>query len=215
MCDTDYSGYVEPGTRLIVRDDGQRWAFDPGSFGLELLTTGGLGTSQRYELLRTPVDVVGWLTESRLTRAAPIYPEQVQVRPSELRRIKELRDTLWEVAVTVVRGEQPDPAQLDLINACAVSPARLELEPTTAIPRWAPMTGTQILGSAAGDAIALIGDERGRLRICQGDDCRLLFLDTSRPGKRRWCSMSRCGNREKVRAYRRRSAGRATGAPAA
>ena len=31
-----------------------------------------------------------------------------------------------------------------------------------------------------------------------------LFLDTSRAGRRRWCSMATCGNRQKVAAYRRR-----------
>ncbi|NEE48667.1 CGNR zinc finger domain-containing protein, partial [Streptomyces sp. SID8455] len=42
------------------------------------------------------------------------------------------------------------------------------------------------------------------IRTCGADDCRLLFVDTSRPGKRRWCSMERCGNRHKVRAHRAR-----------
>ena len=33
---------------------------------------------------------------------------------------------------------------------------------------------------------------------------RLLFVDQSRPGSRRWCSMQRCGNLAKVRSYRDR-----------
>ncbi|TIU06903.1 MAG: CGNR zinc finger domain-containing protein, partial [Mesorhizobium sp.] len=32
--------------------------------------------------------------------------------------------------------------------------------------------------------------------------CGWLFLDTSRGGKRRWCSMRTCGNREKVSRHR-------------
>jgi predicted RNA-binding Zn ribbon-like protein len=40
--------------------------------------------------------------------------------------------------------------------------------------------------------------------MCEGDDCYLMFFDTSRPGNRRWCSMQRCGNRHKVGAYRSR-----------
>nr|WP_312856528.1 CGNR zinc finger domain-containing protein [Phytoactinopolyspora halotolerans] len=31
------------------------------------------------------------------------------------------------------------------------------------------------------------------------------LVDTSRPGKRRWCSMQRCGNLAKVRGHRQRS----------
>ncbi|WP_431965125.1 CGNR zinc finger domain-containing protein [Nocardia sp. bgisy134] len=31
-----------------------------------------------------------------------------------------------------------------------------------------------------------------RIRACTADDCGLLFIDTSRPGHRRWYSMERC-----------------------
>lgn len=41
---------------------------------------------------------------------------------------------------------------------------------------------------------------RERLRSCPR--CEWLFLDTSRGGKRRWCSMQICGNREKVSRHR-------------
>ena len=40
-----------------------------------------------------------------------------------------------------------------------------------------------------------------RVRTCAGHDCDWLFLDTSRNGTRRWCSMETCGNRAKVRRY--------------
>jgi predicted RNA-binding Zn ribbon-like protein len=38
-----------------------------------------------------------------------------------------------------------------------------------------------------------------RVRKC--DNCILHFLDTSKKGTRRWCSMQLCGNRFKVAAY--------------
>lgn len=41
-----------------------------------------------------------------------------------------------------------------------------------------------------------------RLRVCEG--CGTVFLDSSANGSRRWCTMQRCGNRAKVRAYRAR-----------
>lgn len=37
-----------------------------------------------------------------------------------------------------------------------------------------------------------------RIRICEHDDCILHFVDTSKSGKRRWCSMDTCGNRHKA-----------------
>jgi predicted RNA-binding Zn ribbon-like protein len=45
----------------------------------------------------------------------------------------------------------------------------------------------------------------GRLRRCSGPGCVLWFLDTSRNGRRRWCSMAGCGNRAKARAHHART----------
>jgi predicted RNA-binding Zn ribbon-like protein len=35
-------------------------------------------------------------------------------------------------------------------------------------------------------------------------ECGLLFLDTSRPGRRRWCSSTACGGKARAAAYRQR-----------
>jgi predicted RNA-binding Zn ribbon-like protein len=45
-----------------------------------------------------------------------------------------------------------------------------------------------------------------RVRECAGTDCGWLFLDASKAGRRRWCSMEVCGNRAKARRYRERAA---------
>jgi predicted RNA-binding Zn ribbon-like protein len=42
------------------------------------------------------------------------------------------------------------------------------------------------------------------LRRCCNPGCVLLFYDTSRTRRRRWCSMSVCGNRSKVARFARR-----------
>jgi len=44
--------------------------------------------------------------------------------------------------------------------------------------------------------------DRSRVRKCR--QCVLHFVDTSKKGARRWCSMQTCGNRLKVAAYARR-----------
>jgi len=50
----------------------------------------------------------------------------------------------------------------------------------------------------------LLNERHDRLRICGGDDCEWMFLDQSKNGKRRWCSMATCGNEHKVKAFRKR-----------
>lgn len=195
---------MDPGTRLLTGTDGQRYEFDPGSFCLELLLTGGPEPFQHYEMLRTPADFVEWLLDSRLALAAPIVPQQVRVRLTELRDLKEFRDTMWAVASVIARGGRPDSDQLELINQCAELAVRPALDVATGDRRWALITGAHVLGTAARDAIEMIGGPVHRLRECAAEDCSLLFFDSSRPGSRRWCSMRRCGNRVKVKAYRGR-----------
>lgn len=55
----------------------------------------------------------------------------------------------------------------------------------------------------------LQADDPKRLRNCAARHCVLRFYDVSRAGRRRWCSMSLCGDRAKVRADYRRRAGEA------
>jgi predicted RNA-binding Zn ribbon-like protein len=43
-----------------------------------------------------------------------------------------------------------------------------------------------------------------RLRECQGERCGWLFIDSSKSGRRRWCTMEDCGNRAKARRYYQR-----------
>jgi predicted RNA-binding Zn ribbon-like protein len=50
-------------------------------------------------------------------------------------------------------------------------------------------------------------ERRGRVRECGGENCNWLFLDTSRNGRRRWCSMADCGNRAKAKRHYRRTRG--------
>lgn len=51
----------------------------------------------------------------------------------------------------------------------------------------------------------LTSSERSLVRACPGPGCGWLFLD--RRGRRRWCTMATCGNREKVRRFAARQRG--------
>ena len=45
---------------------------------------------------------------------------------------------------------------------------------------------------------------RNRLSICGNPFCRLMFLDLSKSGTRRWCDDAGCGNRNRVKRHRSR-----------
>jgi hypothetical protein len=46
--------------------------------------------------------------------------------------------------------------------------------------------------------------QRDRLSLCGNPHCRLIFLDASKSGTRRWCDDAGCGNRDRVKRHRRR-----------
>jgi hypothetical protein len=49
-----------------------------------------------------------------------------------------------------------------------------------------------------------LGEHADRLKICQNDQCRWLFLDASKNRSRQWCESATCGNRQRVRRFRDR-----------
>ena len=129
--------------------------------------------------------------------------------------MREVRDALWGIALARAGGTDPDPGDVALVNAAAAEPPLVALIAADGTRAWAPgATGARLLATLARDAVELLtGPHADRVRVCGADNCDLVFADTSRPGRRRWCSMDRCGNRHKVRAHRARtpSEGSATG----
>jgi predicted RNA-binding Zn ribbon-like protein len=61
-------------------------------------------------------------------------------------------------------------------------------------------------GILAEVATAMTDGSWERMKACRADDCLWAYYDTAKNQSRAWCSMSSCGNRAKVRAYRARHA---------
>ncbi|MFI1396276.1 CGNR zinc finger domain-containing protein [Streptomyces sp. NPDC020681] len=188
------------GLTLHTRE-GRPYRFDPGALCLELLPTGGPGEYARWEVLHTTADLVRWFGESRL----PTGVEPVVV-DAEVAAARALRDALWALAEGRVFGRAARVADLDVVNAAAAEAPPVPRFTADGRLAWAAgVTGTQLLSAVARDAVELFtGPYADRIRQCGGHNCSLLFVDTSRPGRRRWCVMENCGNRSKVRAHRAR-----------
>jgi predicted RNA-binding Zn ribbon-like protein len=102
----------------------------------------------------------------------------------------------------------PQAEDLAVVNRWATRPvggAALRLQAGQLKLSPAPADGAALLTVVARDGVdVLTGPLAGRLRECARDDCALLFVDKSRAGARRWCSMEACGTQSKMSAYRRR-----------
>jgi predicted RNA-binding Zn ribbon-like protein len=154
------------------------------------------------ERLRSPKDLARWFHESGLTDGEPV------VTAAHLRTARLLREALYRTFTAWRLGRSPSRTDVELVNRWATRPVagpalalargRARLEPTV---RDVP----GLLATIAADAVDLLcGPFADRIRECERDDCALLFVDESRSGRRRWCSMDACGAKTKMSAYRRR-----------
>ncbi|SFB00182.1 CGNR zinc finger domain-containing protein [Amycolatopsis marina] len=87
------------------------------------------------------------------------------------------------------------------------APVQIELTGAGPVLAAADAVGA-VLAAAA--RLKVLG-EWERMKICPADDCRWAFFDHSRNRSRTWCSMQVCGNREKARAWRERTAAEHSG----
>ncbi|MGW4664905.1 CGNR zinc finger domain-containing protein [Streptosporangium sandarakinum] len=137
-----------------------------------------------------------WLAQPPITAVMT-----VPVTARELTAAKALRQAIWDAAHAQA-AHRPLPAEaIETINrSAAAAPLVPELAADGTTAGWAPpVRATQALSTLAREMIELLsGPLSGRIRECASDNCPLVFVDTSRPGARRWCAMERCGNRHKL-----------------
>ena len=190
----------------VRHPDGQVFSFDAGALCLELSSvTGGAGFRARFEILHSPADFVRWAFASRLDpRSSGVTPADVVATEADLALVKELREAIWAGAWALATGSQISRADATVINQVAGGAVPVpEIGPDLARTWRRPVLAGQLTALTARDAVAtLTPPTSARVRMCAADNCALIYLDTSRPGNRRWCSMERCGNRAKVRAHR-------------
>jgi predicted RNA-binding Zn ribbon-like protein len=126
---------------------------------------------------------------------------------TELRRARALRDAVYRLFSSISQDQEPARKDLDALMGNyieAVEHASLLAGEDLYKPDWPARDPRRVRYAVATDAIALLQDPSRLRRVsrCPGRGCGWLFLNTS--GRRRWCSMSTCGSREKMRRLHRR-----------
>jgi predicted RNA-binding Zn ribbon-like protein len=122
-----------------------------------------------------------------------------------------LRETIYRICFAMADGKAPEARDVTAINAALDrAPERRVLAHREKTFGW--RIDRDVLNAAsllapvlwsAGDLI--VSPEVGRLRHCLNDQCGWLFMDDSKNGSRRWCSMQICGNRAKAHRHYVRS----------
>jgi predicted RNA-binding Zn ribbon-like protein len=192
---------VNVGTLEVHHPDGQVFTFEPGSLALAFALTGpgtDHGPLVHFQTFTRASDLERW--------TADLVGVRLRATHSELERAVRLQAAIWSVADALIDRRPVPKDDREVLNDLAARPSLVpRLQPGLGL-KWVGVDGVRsVLSSVARDAIDVFGGPRAeRLKRCEGPRCSLLFVDTSRSGRRRWCSMDRCGNRAKVAAHRRR-----------
>ncbi|MGK6355841.1 CGNR zinc finger domain-containing protein [Sphingomonas sp. DT-207] len=150
------------------------------------------------EAARSPRDVVRWL------RAAGFECTATGSEDHLLDTARRLREAIYALTMGRVAGQALPAGARTVLNDIAQQPAAAPQIGSGGLARLCG-DAEALLTFVAREAVLLLGSEMAdRVRQCGGDGCAILFLDTSRAGERRWCSMAACGNRHKVAAFRER-----------
>jgi predicted RNA-binding Zn ribbon-like protein len=184
------------------------WWFDSGRVCLDLVATSP-PASGASEVLAEAGRLAQWLVGAGLV---PAGTPLAAVDAPWAARFVELRDCVGQLVRAEIDGRYAESA-LERVNVLAVGPppgirAVRTADGSLTRDLSAAPECQELLAAVARDAVELLTDPvaRARLRQCEGDKCRRVYLDTSRGRRRRWCSSEVCGNRERVARHRRRAA---------
>jgi len=183
--------------------DQDDFRFAGGRPCLDLTATVAERWGRQVERLQTPTDLARWFVRAGLADQPP------EVSRQDLAHARTLREAIYRTVTRRLAGKPAGPGDLAIVNHWASQPLPrpwLELgEGGCLRARRDATTAGALLAALACDAVELLGGPLAdRIRQCQADDCALLFVDTSRAGRRRWCSMAACGARAKMATYRAR-----------
>jgi predicted RNA-binding Zn ribbon-like protein len=188
---------------------------------LDFLNTQLVLDGRPVDLLATFSDLVAWLVQADLLPEEEAKQmEQQWGRQAQgtqtLDQARAFRVTLREMVERIAAGRPVPQVAIEAINNMlryrvgypqltsrkGIFDRRFQVESEDA---------NQLLGLLAEAATNLLSTcELSLIKKCQNPACVLFFYDTTKNHARHWCSMSLCGNRNKVAAHYRRHRNRRT-----
>jgi predicted RNA-binding Zn ribbon-like protein len=185
---------------------------------LDFLNTQPVLDGETTELLTDFASLLCWFQTATLLSPRDVaglkrhWSQSAEARRT-LEAMRRLRERLRKEILTWEDGGTAQQSTVDELNRLmATYPMRARLKKRNGRELltefyFKPQRPEDLFAPLAQAAAMLFANtNRDRVRKC--DRCVLHFVDTSKKGTRRWCSMQLCGNRLKVAAYaaRRRSA---------
>ncbi len=175
-----------------------------GRLWIDLLNTTPVTEDGPRDLIATPDDLALWAVLARLQPPAP--PALGKTHTAVLGLRADLRRLFDDLA-------QDGAPRADIADAANRALAHVHVRPRVAVAGDRYALAEEAGGIEAAIALDfarfLCDFEPERLKHCANPACSMVFYDQGRNGRRRWCTMSVCGNRDKVSRFRARKAGAA------
>lgn len=196
----------------------------PGPFfvcehpALDFLSTVASPWGEEIEWIESGADLIAWLGKAELISSDIALHFEKNYDPETLNDVAGQARDLREWFRTFVVSHTGHPLEhsaleeLGKLNSILATDYRFNQIGTNGPGhvlcwrqerRWnVPKDLLQPIADIMGDLVC--GADFSHIKNCEGPTCSLYFLDVSKNHKRRWCSMSVCGNRAKAAAHRAR-----------
>ncbi len=174
--------------------------FIAGHVALDFVNTAEeRGHPDAGEAIHTPTDLRLWGERCELLARSGADDGD----DAELRSAVEVRELLYRLLLARVQDRRPAGTDLDRLAALvslAYQAGSLEQDVTGALTwAWDPSQLSTIRHTVVTAAVELLArTPPARLKQCPGEHCGWFFLDLTKRGNRRWCSMSECGQDAKT-----------------
>ena len=184
--------------------------------GLAFVNTLEVDRGRSTDHLATAEAALRWLRSHSLMHqdsmeaGVAAFRADADLADRTLARIRRVRAAMRELADATVERRPPEARHLDRINRALRTPYTYVLVPSAdGVSMDHKHEGDPVEGALARlvESIAreVSQGHPERIRVCANEECRWVFHDTSRSGRRKWCGMSTCGNRAKVARHREKS----------
>lgn len=187
-----------------------------GDPALDLVNTVSGWESDPEDRLGGPGELADWALAAGLCDARERDRIKRDVRRDPARaagvygEIAELRSALRRVFAALARNQRVGGDDLAVIDKASRRAARAsELAAVGAgfrrtLKKEVGALERPLFALAQSAERLLVEGPLDRVHFCGGDGCGWMFIDRSKNGKRRWCSMAACGNAAKVKKFRSR-----------
>ena len=187
--------------------------FIANNLALDLVNTRIVQNGEWVDLLKGPDDLLRWAAEADLMELQTdgVKNSSIQMeRTAVFDEVLEFREMLAKMASDLAHGRAVSKPLLDRINrALRGGSGHFEIRRVgdgyekRFLAEFDDLSGLLVTVAESAADLLCFGD-LAYVKKCENEQCVLYFHDISKNHRRRWCSMSGCGNRAKANAFYQR-----------